>query len=134
MKENKSVIDTYENLYGVDLVVANKYATLEELKELYVYSDGVELEEDLLTGISSVATCTDKRTDKSVVLVKYNHDSTVKGIDKKVDFINTCAHEAGHVALDIYLYANQEVKKDSQEPFCYLLGWAAECIYKTLKK
>ena len=39
MKNKKSIIDTYYlEIYDVYLVVANKYTTLEELKELYVYS------------------------------------------------------------------------------------------------
>lgn len=55
------------------------------------------------------------------------------GINKDVDLINTISHEAGHVALDIYLYMEQDLCQCSTEPFCYLVGYAGECIYKTLK-
>lgn len=35
---------------------------------------------------------------------------------------NTCCHEAGHIALEIFKYVGAKVDFDNQEPFCYLLG------------
>ena len=132
--KKKSIIDTYPTIYFVDIVVANEYTTLEELKELYTYSDGVELDDQIITGNATTATCTRKSDNKSVCLVKYNRDCRIKGIDKKSDLINTVCHEAGHVTLDIYEAMGQQICNCSPEPFCYLLGYASECIYKTLKK
>ena len=131
---NKSIIDTYTTIYYVDIVVANKYATLEELKELYVYSDGVELDNAIMSNICTTSTCTRKSDNKSVVLIKYNKDSEIKGTNKTLDLINTVCHESGHAVLDIYEHMSQQVCNCSPEPFCYLLGYVAECVYKTLTK
>lgn len=132
--KKKSIIDTYTTIYFVDIVVANKYATLEELKELYTYSDGTELDESLMSSECCTATCLRKSDNHAVCLVKHNRDSRIKGIDKHLDLINTVCHEAGHVVLDIYENIGQQVCNCSPEPFCYLLGYVSECIYKTLKK
>ena len=129
-----SIIDTYTTIYYVDIVVANKYTTLEELKELYTYSDGVELDDNVTNHECSTSTCIRKSDNKDCILVKYNRPSDIVGVNKKEDFINTISHEAGHVVMDIYWHMGQRITDDSQEPFCYLLGYAAECIYKTLSK
>lgn len=134
MKSNISIIDTYTTIYYVDIVVANKYTTLEELKELYTYSDGIELDDAILASECCTATCKRISDNKDVILIKDNKDSSIKGIDKQVEFINTVCHEAGHAVLDIYEHMNQQVCNCSSEPFCYLLGYVAECIFKTLKK
>lgn len=131
MKSKKSIIDIYYNeVYEVSLVVANKYVTLEQLKKKYTYYDGVVLDEDIVKPSACTAKCKDIKTGKYVILVKFNE--TVKGY--KLWFTNTTAHEATHVALDIYELIHQEIYFSSPEPFCYLVGWATECIYKTLTK
>ena len=132
--KKKSRIDTYETIYYVDLVVANQYTTLEELKKLYIYSDGVELDEQIMNNICSTSTIRRKSDDKDCILVKYNGYVDIKFVDKKIDLLNTIAHEAGHVCIDIYDHMRQNICSCSQEPFCYLLGWVTQCIYKTLKK
>ena len=135
MKNKKSIIDTYYlEIYDVYLVVANKYTTLEELKKLYVYSDGVELTDEILKGQCTTSTCYRKEDNTCAVLVKYNTEGTHTSKNRKTDFINTCGHEGTHVALDIYEMISQNVCFCTPEPFCYLVGWATECIYKTLVK
>ena len=133
-KNKKSIIDTYETIYYIDLVVANKYTTLEELKELYVYSDGVELDEFIISPEATTSTVRRKSDNKDCILVKYNKGTKIKGLSTKDEFINTISHEAGHVCLDIYEHMHQNVCNCSPEPFCYLLGWVTQCIYKTLTK
>lgn len=130
----KSIIDTYTTIYFVDIVVANKYATLDELKELYIYSDGVELDDEITSGVCTTSRCKRKSDNKDVVLIKYNRNSDIKNVNKTLDFINTVCHESGHAVLDIYEHMNQNVCNCSSEPFCYLLGYVAECVYKTLTK
>ena len=133
--KTKSIIDTYYNdVYDVYLVVANKYTTLEELKELFTFSDGVELSDEILNGQSTTSTCKRKSDGAYVVLVKYNKPNTCTSVDERLNFINTCSHEATHVALDIYELISQNVCFCSSEPFCYLQGWAIQNIYKTLTK
>ena len=135
MKTKKSIIEEYNcDIYNVILVVANRYTTLEELQKLYTYSDKVELDNDIMNADCTTSTCYRKSDGALVVLVKHNHYTTNKSLDKKLDFIDTCAHEATHVALDIYELCSQNVCFCSPEPFCYLQGWACECIYKALKK
>lgn len=129
--KKKSRIEKYYNdVYEVYLVVANKYATLEQLKKNYSYADGVELDEEITKDSACTARCKDIKTGRPVIIVKFNE--TVK--DAKLWFTNTTAHEATHVALDIYEMIQQNVCFCSPEPFCYLVGWATECIYKTLTK
>lgn len=128
-----AIIDTYSSIYPVDLVVANKYTTLEELKELYIYSDGVELDEHIMDYSATTSTIKRKSDNKFCILVKYNRSAGYV-CDAKLEFINTCSHEATHVALDIYEFVGQDVCNCSSEPFCYLQGWATECIYRTLTR
>ncbi len=131
MKNKKSIIDKYYNdVYYITLVVANKYTTLEQLKKKYTYYDGEVLDEDIIKTSACTAKCKDIKTGRYCIIVKFNE--TVK--DAKLWFTNTAAHEATHVALDIYELIQQEVCFCSSEPFCYLVGWATECIYKTLTK
>ena len=135
-KTNKSIIDTYTSIYPVDLVVANKYATLEELQKLYTYIDETELDSSVIEEScnATVIQVYRKSDHKSCCLVKYNNNDCSKFVNKKEHFISTIAHEAGHVTLDIYEYIQQNVCNCSPEPFCYLLGWVTQCIYKTLTK
>lgn len=129
----KSIIDTYYcSIYDVYLVVANQYVTLEELQKLYCFSDKVELDNDILNAESTTSTCIRKEDEAYCILVKYNHPTKCSSRDKTLNFINTISHEAAHAALDIYEAVHQKVCFCSPEPFCYLLGWATECIYKTL--
>ena len=132
---SRAKIEVYKcDIYSCDLVVANQYTTLEQLKEKYTFFDDTELNEDVLNGEMTTARCKDIETGQYVVLVRFNHHTWVKGRDKWLNFINSVSHEATHVALDIYELCNQDVCFCSPEPFCYLQGWACECIYKTLKK
>lgn len=130
---NKHIIDVYTTIYQIDIVVANKYTTLEELKELYKFNNA-ELNSDILDGFATTSYVKRKTDNQICILVKYNKDSNVVGISKKEDFINTISHEATHVALDIYDYIGQDICFCSPEPFAYLVGYATECIYKTLMK
>lgn len=133
-KTNRSIIDTYSTMYFVDIVVANEYTTLEELKKLYTYMNKEELDDDILNGQSTVSTVIRKSDNVDCILVKYNHDATNPNVDIELDRVNTVCHEATHVALDIYEAINQNVCFCSPEPFCYLVGYAGECIYNTLNK
>lgn len=133
MKNKKARIDTYYcNIYEVYLVVANKYVDIKDLQKLYRYTNGEELD-DYENSICTTYVCRRKKDNAFVILVKYNRDNVVKSVNKSSDLINTCGHEACHVALDIYQSIDQNICFCTQEPLCYLVGWATECIYKTLK-
>lgn len=133
MKNGKKIIDIYKNdIYFVDLVVANQYVELKDLQKQYIYSDGVELDEFIMHGCATICNVIRKSDDCYCLLVKYN--KPWKGRDKKLDLINTVSHESAHVALNIYEKIGQKVRNCGSEPFCYLVGWASECIYNTLTK
>lgn len=129
-----SIIDTYSTEYFTDIVVANKYTTLEDLQNLYEYHNGDELDDSITSSDCCTALCTRKADNMPCVLIKHNHFAQIKSVDKKVDLINSICHESGHAALDIYEKIGQNICFCSPEPFCYLLGFIGECMYKTLTK
>ena len=129
----KSRIDVYPTVYNVDLVVANKYTTIKEINRRYETVERKEFVDD--DCIAFTERGYDKKTGKAIILVKYYHPNIVTNIDKKLDLINTCAHEALHVCMTIYSKIGEDVyKNDSNELFAYLIGWVTECIYKTVSK
>lgn len=135
MKTNKSIIDTYNTIYSVDIVVANKYTTVEKLNKLYSYYNGNKLDDDIKDGVCSVCRCKRLSDNHPIILIVWNSDLPSYKVDnKKAYMINTMAHEAVHAALDTWGYMQEFVSKDNQEPFAYYVGWIAECIYKTIIK
>lgn len=133
-KQKKAIIDTYETLYDVDIVVANRQVSLEKLQKLYTYPDGVVLDSFIVDAIATTAVVKRISDNKTCILIKDNKDSDVKSIDKKLDHINTIAHKSLHAVLDIYDIIQQKVCTCSPEPMCYLIGYIAACVYKTLTK
>lgn len=133
-KKNKSRIDTYTTVYDVDIVVANKYATIKQINDKYCKPDNTTFNDDN-DPIAWTSIGYDKKTNRAVVIVRYCKDGNDKKVDKKTNFINTCAHEALHVCMFIYSKIGEDVyKDDSNELFAYLIGWVTECIYKTWTK
>lgn len=131
MKDKKSRIDTYETPYGVYLVVANIYTTLEELKQLYTYSNGEELDNEIITdSVATTSQCKRKSDNALVVLVKYNSPCEYE-TDKQLSIIHTAAHEATHVMLDIYSFIHAKVDFDNQETLAWEISWVTICILKT---
>lgn len=131
----KGYIDTYSTMYDIDIVIANKDVTIEELREFLTYSDGVELEDSLLNYSAVTSTCRNKKTNKYCILVKFNKHPDTVGLDKKLDMINAAAHEALHVAMDIFDACCESVDpKNSNESLAYLVGWLTEKIYSTWTK
>lgn len=127
-------IDTYKTIYSVDLVVANKDVTLKDLQKKYSTHDDNPLPE-----LEDCIACTiygkNKETGRYTIIVKYNRDSKIKGVNKRLDLVNTAAHEATHVVMAIYDQIGEKVfPQDSNELLSCLIGWATECIYKTWTK
>ena len=133
MKNKKARIDTYETLYHIDIIVANQYVELKELQKLFTYSDGSQLTEDIFDGDGNTSHVYRKSDNKPCVLMKFNHLSGCKSWNKDLDLINVISHEASHIACCIYESISQNLYFCSTEPFCWLVGYATECIYKTLK-
>lgn len=133
-KKNKSVIDTYQTIYNVDIVVANKYTTIKQINKQYETINHQPFEDsDVALAWTDIGY--DKKTNKPIIIVKHEKDSDVTTVDKKIDLVNTCAHEALHVCMNIYSKIGEKVfEQDSNELFAYLIGWVTECIYKTWTK
>lgn len=131
-KTDKSVIDVYPTIYNVDLVVVNKYTTIKQLNKVYCNIEHNDFEDD--DCIAYTERGYDRKTDKPVIVVRYIRQSTWAD-DQKSDLINTAAHEALHVCMDIYSKIGEKIfEQDSNELFAYLIGWVTECIYKTWTK
>ena len=127
---SKKRIDIYNTIYDIDIVVANRYTTLEDLKEEYSYGDE-ELPDSITECMATTTTVRNKKTKRFCLLVKYNKDSSDKSIDKHLDLINTAAHEAWHVLMDIYDSCRINISFDNQEDGAYFIGWITSCILKT---
>lgn len=127
----KSIINKYySDIYEVDIIIANKYTTVEQLKKKYTYYDGVIIEDDITKPYAIVAKCKDIKTGKYCILIKFNIDSKDYG---KAKLINTLSHESLHATLFIYELIHEDISHETtNEPLCYLTGWISECIYKTV--
>lgn len=124
MKNKKSIIDTYNTIYIVDIVIANKYTTLEQLKKLYTYSDNLPLDEDIMSGVASTTTCTRKADNHPCILIKWNLDTpSYKVADKREYMICTMCHEAIHAAIDTWDFIQERITINSQEPVAYYVEW-----------
>lgn len=137
MNKKKKYIDIYDTIYGVDIVIVNAAVTLEDLRKKYMYSDDVELDDEVVSGLACTCSCKEKATGKYIILTKFNHCTSVKGINKNLDILNTAAHEATHIVLDIYSFAGQVIdnsKSGSTEHMAYFVGWVTERIYKNWTK
>lgn len=130
----KKYIDTYKTVYGIDLVVANKNVTMKDLRKKYIGVNDTELEDSEHT-IASTIYAKNIATNRYTIIVKYDGDSVVKDVDKKLDLINTAAHEATHVVMFLYDFIGEKVfPQDSNELLANHIGWVTECIYKTWTK
>lgn len=130
--KNKKHLDIYQTLYPVKLVVANEHVTLEDLKKRFMYTDLAELDEDINGGYASATRVYDKEEKKACVLIKCNDHEV---ITNKALLVKTISHEALHFVTGVWSYINENINKDdSNEPMCYLIGWASEKIYETWTK
>lgn len=128
-------IDTYPTIYGVDIVIANKYTTIQDLKDIICYSDGEELDNSWEDYEAYTSTCKYKETGRYCILVKHNNTIPYKGEKLRDRLINCAAHEALHVVIYLQNFSNQKIDvKDDCEYLAYFVGWATEHIYDTWTK
>lgn len=135
-QEKKSRIDIYETPYEIYFAVANKYTTLKELQEIFTYSDGAELDKNMIEDSNGnkfqavTATVKRKSDNRHFILVKYIEETSVKVEDKLLDLINLADHEACHVMFGIYKTIGQKVNLESQEEFAYQKAYITGLILK----
>ena len=130
----KEIVDTYNTIYSVDIVVA-KNIGYKKLNKYYSYSTGEDLEESIENSVATTAKCIRRSDNKPVVLILWNKDLPSYKVDHKKGYmINTMAHEATHAAIDIWDYIGEYIDANHSEPVAYFIGWVTECIYKTITK
>lgn len=132
-KAKKKHIDTYTTIYPVEIVIANESVQLEDLKKLYTFSDGTELNDSITDAIASTSTCTRKSDNCPIVLIKFCGKKDGTKIDLP-ELIGDIAHESLHATLDIFDYLNEGICYTHQEPVAYLIGFISTCAYNTLVK
>jgi hypothetical protein len=132
MKKYKSIIDTYDPVLYPDLLIVVKNTTVEQLNKKYSTASGDNITEDYLGyGYACVTFCATRRKDNRKCIIVYQPCGLNK-IDKNA-LINA-THEAGHYVMEVFRDISAELSYNYQEPFCYLLQWAATNIYNTLNK
>lgn len=127
--KKKLIVDHYSpKIYPIDLYVVKNY-TVDDIKRLF------NLTENDLSGTWDALTISGVKyknddTDSVVILLSEclckNKDMSYK--------INTCSHEALHYTTDLMVSIGHKLTPNEQEPYCYLQGWATECVYNTLIK
>lgn len=130
--KNKPIIDTYDPvIYPVLLVVA-KDVTIERLNKEYMLPDESDITEEYLgSNYCCVTFHASRRADKRKVIIVYKNN----GVHRLDDLpLLDATHEGGHYVIDTFNEVGAVIDPNNQEPFCYLLQWAADCIYKTLTK
>ena len=93
-------------------------ASTKELNE--VFEEVGDMEDSTIATVYSVC-----RTENKMggMLIRFNN---------RMDMTpSVIAHESVHAAMGIYGYVGAEVDLDNQEPFAYLVGWIADCIWQS---
>ena len=130
---NKKHIDIYKTIYSLDIIVANKYVTMKDLNKTYKCIDDTDLSE--YDSIATTYLCKNRETGKNCIVVKYHRDHKEKGINKRLELVDTASHEAIHVVMAIYDFIEEKIyPADNNELLAYLTGWVTKCIYDTWTK
>ena len=128
-------IDTYSTIYDVDIVIANQYVTIDELKEILTYSNDEELDTEPDRYEAYTSTCKYKDSGRFCILIKHNKTILCKGEKMRDRLINCAAHEATHAMIYLQDFSNQPINiKDSCEYLAYFMGWITQRIYDTWTK
>lgn len=94
-----------------------------DVKSLFRQCDGTELELDMDSSLAvTLAVTTNDKNNHLGELVWF--------VSAKDLTTSNIAHEATHVALDIFGDVGCKIHYDNQKPFAYLVGWVADCIDK----
>lgn len=129
MNSKDCIIEKYNTVYSY-----NVYVVLNPDKD--ILDKRFKLDGSTITDESSssdtrvaytVCNATDLEDDRYCFVVVLN------GWADDLDLINTCAHEANHVTMNLLSEVGITYSDDSEEAFAYLTGYIAECIYKTVR-
>lgn len=130
--KKKPIIDTYDPVLYPILLVVCKDSTIEHINKYYSRPNGDDITEDFVGyGYCCITFAATRRSDnRKVIIVVQNRD-----IPKEDNIpLQDATHEGGHYVMDVFDEIGCNISPTDQEPFCYLLQWAADNIYKTLTK
>lgn len=113
-------------IYPRKIWIANK-CTAKEISDTFCRSDFKDIDFSQEVGSEPAAT-----VFPNVMLRKTGEYGVLIVIYSKLR-TGQIAHEAGHVATEIFRDIGAYLDPDNQEPFMYLLGYVADCIDKVLK-
>lgn len=118
---NFKIYEFHPQIYPRRLWVAVG-GTFEDIKTMFVASNGEELEElaVFIAVTYIVQTKDDNKYLGHLIWFPSAKDMTTKNI----------THEAFHASSDLFCLLGCEMHYDNQEPFAYLVGWVADCIDK----
>lgn len=131
-------IDIYETMYNADIAVCNKKCTNKDIINNFLTSDDKEITEEYLSVSPTLSAYSFRAINKhnrhTTFVVRILKVFGNTKLEKDADLINTIAHEAMHILLDIFDKMDEVVSVHVQEPYAYYIGWISECIYKSYKK
>lgn len=123
------IIDKYDmNIYPRKLWVATGWG--KEITSKFKYRDGCELD-DCTKTCDAVTYDVQNKISKSYGILIVFFDSERMGGSKLVGNIS---HECVHAMTGVFMATGIKPDADNDEPMAYLVGWAAECCWKTLQK
>lgn len=135
MKNKKKIIDKYtQPIYVPNTLYVCRHCTKEDLDKMFNYTDAEEssIYED--TDSYSGLTCygvKDKTTGNLCIVILLADELDEN--DMK-DNINIIAHESFHAAHRILQYCSINLSDETAECFAFMVGWCAECVFKTMSK
>jgi hypothetical protein len=113
------------DVYGVELHLATTRREWAALRRRYDFMAA----KPESAGLVSFAVWTPKGSGRHVPHAAVWIDDTFHADD--LDLIDTCAHEASHVANHILDYIGHEIR-GTDEPHAYLIGWLTRWLWENV--
>lgn len=129
-KKQKCIIDKYSTVYCFDIyVILNPDKSVID-KQFEWREDHTSILDDKYADYTAytVTGAWDKKEKKDCIIIILN------ALKDDADNVNTFAHESLHATMDILGSCGVKYSDDSAESYAYLVGYIAECIYKTSRK
>lgn len=81
--------------------------------------EGFKVDDYIKDSAATAAVAKDLEHDLEGVMIRF--------LDAEQLTARNISHEAVHAAMEIYDFIGGRLTYADQEPFCYLVGWIAEC-------
>lgn len=116
------------NIYPRKLWVATGWG--KELNSKFESFGGGELEDCSDRAEAATYYVKDKRTGYYGFLIVFNKPEKMSGSE----IVKNISHECVHAMTGVFEATGIKPDAGNDEPMAYLVGWAAECCWKTLQK